>query len=268
MTKKIHKASFDPMLFNGLGSKRERRWNNALYSIISIEGILSVPIGLFIFNGVINKLYYDDWFLVAYMAFMLNFLVFFILWCYVHIVIFKHTYTNKHINKSDPLLICEYKGSLKNYCVWVLGFLYLCIIYSFIILLSIFAQPLIAVVLMHIFISKPFLLKRILLFEEYLILEYRIFGNIKLNRDNLALMPIPRPSTNLAFVRPQLFDQDKFPHIIANFCTRFNPFGMNNISTLIKELDSKMGYSAYEMTKNKITVGFEIKNLNCLKIYL
>lgn len=48
----------------------------------------------------------------------------------------------------------------------------------------------------------------------------------------------------LAFVRPQLFEEDKYPHIMANFCTRFNPFGMSNVNALIQELDSQMGYSA------------------------
>jgi len=84
----------------------------------------------------------------------------------------------------------------------------------------------------------------------------------------LALMAIPTPLKNLAFVRPQLFIQDKYPHIIANFCTRFNPFGMSNVNALIKELDSQIGYSAYEMTKNKLVISSELKNFNCLKIYL
>ena len=80
-------------------------------------------------------------------------------------------------------------------------------------------------------------------------------------------MAIPRPLKNLAFVRPQLFAQDKYPHIMANFCTRFNPFGMNNVNALIRELDSKIGYSAYEITKNKKVFTSDI-DWNCLKIYL
>lgn len=260
--------TFDPLLFNGLGSERDRKWNNILYSIMSFNAALSIPMGLYILNGIIiEKWYYHDWFLISYVLCILNFLIFFAIWCYLHIVMFKHTRSYKHLDKNNPILICEYQKSFKNYCVWALGFLYIFITYSIAIVLSIFAPPFIIIVLFHIFISKPFLLKRILLFESYVILEYRFFGNVKLSREGLALMVAPRPSKNLAFVRPQLFAQDKYPHIIANFCTRFNPFGMNNVNTLIQELDSKIGYSAYEMTKSKYVLTSDI-NWNCLKVYL
>ncbi|TQR53510.1 hypothetical protein DMC01_11200 [Campylobacter troglodytis] len=87
------------------------------------------------------------------------------------------------------------------------------------------------------------------MFEEYLILEYRIFGNIKLNRDNLALMKTApfEKTMNLSFVRPVIFDTSKHifydRYLVAYFCLQFNKFGMNNISVLLKDLDSKMGYS-------------------------
>lgn len=258
---------FDPLLLNGLGSKRDRKWNHILYSVMSFNAALSIPIGLYILNGIIKKWYYHDWFLISYVICIFDVLIFLAIWCYLHIAIFKHTRTHKHINKHNPILVCEYQGSFKNYCVWILGFLYIFIVYSMAIVLSVFAPPFIVIVLFHIFISKPFLLKRILLFENDVILEYRIFGNLKLSREGLALMAIPRPSKNLAFVRPQLFAQDKYPHIMANFCTRFNPFGMNNVNALIQELDSQMGYSAYEMTKNKKVFTTDI-DWNCLKIYL
>lgn len=265
MNKQKH---FDPLLFNGLGSERERRWNHILYSIVSINSALSILTSLCILNGIVRELYYYTWFLISYVMFILIFLASFIVWLYIHILIFRHTKQNKHTDKSNPFLICEYQGSFKNYCVWCLGFLYLFITYSIVIFLSVFAPPFISVILFHIFISKPFLLKRILLFEKYVILEYRIFGNMKLSREGLALMAIPRPAKNLAFVRPQLFDKDKYPHIIANYCTRFNPFGMTNVDILRQELDSKMGYSAYEMTKDKYVLNTDIKNWNCLKTYL
>lgn len=258
---------FDPLLFNGLGSQRDRKWNNILYSIMSFNAALSIPIGLYILNGIIEKWYYHDWFLISYVVCIFNVLIFFAIWCYLHIFMFKYARKHKHIDKSNPILVCEYQGGFKNYCVWTLGFLYIFITYSIAIVLSAFAPPFIVIVLFHIFISKPFLLKRILLFKDYVILEYRIFGNIKLSREGLALMAIPRPLKNLAFVRPQLFAQDKYPHIMANFCTRFNPFGMNNVNALIRELDSKIGYSAYEITKNKKVFTSDI-DWNCLKIYL
>lgn len=259
--------SFDPLLFNGLGSKRDRRWNQILYSVMSINGAFSIPIGLYLLSGIIKKWYYYDWFLISYVLCFLNFLIFFAIWCYLHICLFKHTKKHKYMDKSNPILVCQYQGSFKNYCVWTLGFLYIFIIYFLALVLSIFAQPFIIIVLFHIFISKPFLLKRILLFESDVVLEYRIFGNLKLRREGLALMVVPKPSTNLAFVRPQLFDHDKHPHIMANFCTRFNPFGMQNIDVLIQELDSQMRYSAYEMTKNKYVIASKM-DWNCLKVYL
>ena len=46
---------FDPLLFNGLGSQRDRKWNNILYSIMSFNAALSIPIGLYILNGIIEK---------------------------------------------------------------------------------------------------------------------------------------------------------------------------------------------------------------------
>lgn len=261
------KRPFDPLLFNGLGSQRDRKWNHILYSVMSISGAFAIPIGLYLLDGILEKWYYHDWFLISYVLCFLNFLIFFVIWCYLHICLFKHTRKHKHIDKSNPILVCEYQGGFKNYCVWTLGFLYIFVIYSLAFVLSIFAPPFIVIVLFHIFISKPFLLKRILLFEDYVILEYRIFGNLKLSREGLALMAIPRPSKNLAFARPQLFVHDKYPHIMANFCTRFNPFGMSNVNALIQELDSQMGYSAYEMTKNKKVFTTDI-DWNCLKIYL
>ena len=258
---------FDPLLFNGLGSQRDRKCNNILYSIISFNTALSIPIGLYILNGIIEKWYYHDWFLISCVVCIFNVLILFAIWCYLNIFMFKYARKHKHIDKSNPILVCEYQGGFKNYCVWTLGFLYIFITYSIAIVLSAFAPPFIAIALFHIFLSKPFLLKRILLFKDYVILEYRIFGNIKLSREGLALMAIPRPLKNLAFVRPQLFAQDKYPHIMANFCTRFNPFGMNNVNALIRELDSKIGYSAYEITKNKKVFTSDI-DWNCLKIYL
>ena len=261
------KRPFDPLLFNGLGSQRDRKWNHILYSVMSFSGALSIPMGLYILDGILRKWYYHDWFLISYVICIFSALIFLAIWCYLHIFMFKHVKKHKHLDKNNPILVCEYQGSFKNYCVWTLGFLYIFVIYSLAFVLSIFAPPFIVIVLFHIFISKPFLLKKILLFKDYVILEYRIFGNLKLSREGLALMAIPRPSKNLAFVRPQLFEEDKYPHIMANFCTRFNPFGMSNVNALIQELDSQIGYSAYEMSKNKKVFTSDI-DWNCLKIYL
>ena len=237
---------FDPLLFNGLGSKRDRRWNHILYSIMSFNAALSIPIGLYILNGIIEKWYYHDWFLISYVVCIFNVLIFFAIWCYLHIFMFKYARKHKHIDKSNPILVCQYQGSFKNYCVWALGFLYIFITYSIAIVLSIFTPPFIVVVLFHIFLSKPFLLKRILLFKDYVILEYRILGNVKLSREGLALITLPRRSyrlniSPLAFVRPVFFNNK---YVIPYFCTRFNPFGMSNVNALIKDLDSQMGYSA------------------------
>ena len=259
---------FDPLLLNGLGSKRDRKWNHILYSVMFDIGIILIAMSVYLLYGILLKWYDSNlMFFISYLTIMLAFTIYCILWLYIHILLFKNGLANKHTDKSNPILVCEYQGGFKNYCVWILGFLYIVIVYSMAIVLSVFAPPFIVIVLFHIFISKPFLLKRILLFENDVILEYRIFGNLKLSREGLALMAIPRPSKNLAFVRPQLFAQDKYPHIMANFCTRFNPFGMNNVNALIQELDSQMGYSAYEMTKNKKAFTTDI-DWNCLKIYL
>ena len=259
---------FDPLLFNGLGSKRDRRWNHILYSVMFDIGAILIVMSRYLLYGTLSKWYDSSLiFFISYFVITFMFAMYGVLWLYIHILLFKNGLANKHIDKSNPILVCQYQGSFKNYCVWALGFLYIFITYSIAIVLSIFTPPFIVVVLFHIFLSKPFLLKRILLFKDYVILEYRIFGNIKLSREGLALMAIPRPLKNLAFVRPQLFAQDKYPHIMANFCTRFNPFGMNNVNALIRELDSKIGYSAYEITKNKKVFTSDI-DWNCLKIYL
>lgn len=260
---------FDPLLFNGLGSKRERKWNHAMYSILAFNVAYSLFIASYILYGiVVKKWYYENWFLISYIIIVLNCLVFLLLWLYLHILIFKHARKNKHINKNNPLLICKYQGSFKNYCIWIVGFMIMFLLYFMCIFLSIFSPPFLCLVLLHFYLSNPFLLKRILLFEEYVILEYRIFGNVKLSRESLTLMKIPQLSRNLALVRPELFDKDKYPHIIANFCTRFNPFGMTNLNTLRQELVSKLGYSPYEMTNNKFILSTELKNMNCLKIYI
>lgn len=258
---------FDPLLFDGFGDKKDRIWNNALYAILAYNAAFSVPIGLYILKGIIEKWYYYDCFVISYFIFILNFIFVFGIWFYVHILIFKHTRKNKHIDSSKAILVCKYQGNFINYCAWALGFLCVFILYLVCFVLFIFVQPFIVPVLMHIYLSKPFLLKRILLFDDCVILEYRIFGNIKLNRDNLALMTVPRASKNLAFVRPQLFDKAKYPHILANFCVRFNPLGLENIHKLRQELDFKLGYSPYEMTKNKYVIANTF-DLNCLKIYL
>ena len=238
---------FDPLLFNGLGSKRDRRWNHILYSVMFDIGAILIAMSMYLLYGTLSKWYDSSLiFFISYFVITFMFAMYGVLWLYIHILLFKNGLANKHIDKSNPILVCQYQGSFKNYCVWALGFLYIFITYSIAIVLSIFAPPFIVVVLFHIFLSKPFLLKRILLFKDYVILEYRILGNVKLSREGLALITLPRRSyrlniSPLAFVRPVFFNNK---YVIPYFCTRFNPFGMSNVNTLIKELDSQMGYSA------------------------
>ena len=238
---------FDPLLLNGLGSKRDRKWNHILYSVMFDIGIILIAMSVYLLYGILLKWYDSNlMFFISYLTIMLAFTIYCILWLYIHILLFKNGLANKHTDKSNPILVCEYQGGFKNYCVWILGFLYIVIVYSMAIVLSVFAPPFIVIVLFHIFISKPFLLKRILLFENDVILEYRIFGNLKLSREGLALITLPRRNhrlniSPLAFVRPVFFNNK---YVIPYFCTRFNPFGMSNVNTLIKELDSQMGYSA------------------------
>ena len=237
---------FDPLLFNGLGSKRDRGWNHILYSVMFDIGAILIAMSVYLLYGILAEWYDSSLvFFISYFVITFIFAMYSVLWLYIHILLFKNGLTNKHIDKSNPILVCEYQGSFKNYCVWTLGFLYIFIIYSIAIVLSVFAPPFIVIVLFHIFISKPFLLKRILLFKDYVILEYRIFGSIKLSREGLALITLPRRShrldiSPLAFVRPVFFNNK---YVIPYFCTRFNPFGMNNIDNLIQELDSQIGYN-------------------------
>lgn len=255
--------NFDPLLFNGLGSERERKWNHRFYTIMFDIGIILGAVSIYLFNGIIIERWYSNnlAFFISYIIIMLIFLVFFIVWLYLHILIFKHTRKNKNINKSNPILVCEYQGSFKNYCVWSLGFMVIFTLYLILFVLSIFIQPFAAPMLTHFYLSKPFLLKRILLFEEYVILEYRIFGNMKLSRERLALITLPRRKHKLnispiAFVRPVFFNSTLYllnnRYVIPYFCTKFNSFGMTNLDILWQELDSKMGYSAEEIiTKNQ-----------------
>ena len=269
--------SFDPLLFNGLGSERERRWNHILYIIVFDIGMILGALSIYLFNGIFIEKWYSNnlAFFISYIIIMLIFLSFLIIWLYLHILIFKHTRKNKNINKSNPLLVCEYQGSFKNYCVWSLGFMMTFTLYLILFILGIFIQPFAALVLTHFYLSKPFLLKRILLFEEYVILEYRIFGNMKLSREGLALITLPRRKHKLnispiAFVRPVFFDSS-FPYslndkyAIPYFCTRFNPFGMTNVKALWRELDSKMGYSAEEIITTDSIPAFGLKRVAITK---
>ncbi|WP_005219503.1 hypothetical protein [Helicobacter rappini] len=241
------KRPFDPLLFNGLGSQRDRKWNHILYSVMFDIGAILIAMSVYLLYGVLSRLHDDSLiFFISYFIIAFLFAMYGVIWLYIHILLFKNGLANKHIDKSNPILVCEYQGGFKNYCVWTLGFLYIFIVYSMAIILSIFAPPFIVIVLFHIFISKPFLLKKILLFKDYVILEYRIFGNLKLSREGLALITLPRREhrlgiSPLAFVRPMFFSNK---HVIPYFCTRFNPFGMSNVNALIQELDSQMGYSA------------------------
>ena len=239
--------TFDPLLFNGLGSERDRKWNNILYSIMFDIGAILIAMSIYLLYGTLSKWHNSSLiFFISYFVITFIFAIYCVLWLYIHILLFKNGLANKHINTGNPILVCQYQGSFKNYCVWALGFLYIFITYSIAIVLSIFAPPFIVIVLFHIFISKPFLLKRILLFKDYVILEYRIFGNVRLSREGLALITLPRrnhklDTSPLAFVRPVFFNNK---YVIPYFCTRFNPFGMSNVNTIIKELDSQMEYSA------------------------
>ncbi|MGX3044330.1 hypothetical protein [Helicobacter sp. T3_23-1056] len=265
------KMPFDPLLFDGLGSDRDRKWNNIIYSTISSCGATFAVFGLYIFYGVVvEKWHHNTWFICSYFVIMIVFCVFLCFWIYWHLLLFKNGKKHKHINKNNPILVCEYKRGFGNYCVWIFGFIIVAILYSPVFVLSIFIQPFIAPVLLHLFLSKPFLLKKILLFDKYVILEYRIFGNIKLSRERLVLMRMPAAYKNLAFVRPQLFDKDKYPHIIANFCTRFNPFGMSNVDKLIEILDSEIEYNVHKIRKDMFIINMNpnIINFNVLKKYL
>lgn len=267
--------SFDPLLFNGLGSEKERRWNHRLYGILSLFGYIFGMIGgSSVLYGIVTKKYYEDWFLNYYIITISIVVVYIVLWFYIHTLLFKNGRKNKNINKSNSLLICEYQGSFKNYCVWILGFIAMFIFCFVFLVLSVFSPPFLCLALSHLY-NKPFLLKRILLFEEYVILEYRIFGNMKLSREGLALITLPRRKHKLnispiAFVRPVFFDSS-FPYslndkyAIPYFCTRFNPFGMSNLDILWRELDSKMGYSAEEIITTDSIPAFGLKRVAITK---
>ncbi|WP_181882465.1 hypothetical protein [Helicobacter didelphidarum] len=269
--------SFDPLLFNGLGSDRERWWNNHLYAFMTTGGFFLWFFSMFIASYRINfgfgTLVFIGWLLLIFL-----FAIYLVFWLYLHISLFINGRKNKHIDKSNPLLVCEYQGSFKNYCVWILEFIVFSVMYIFCILLCIvFFVPTISIVFMHLYWSKPFLLKRILLFEDCVVIEYRIFGNIKLSRENLALMRLPQTFekitdfiyANTAFVRPVIVDNTKDPYLIANFCTRFNSFGLSNLDKLWKELDSQLGYSAEKITGKREMIGKKRERVfNFLAVYI
>ncbi|RDU60880.1 hypothetical protein CQA53_10605 [Helicobacter didelphidarum] len=254
MKQDSHKTTkrFDPLLFNGLGSERERKWNNIvnviMYDISIIIGVIS-----FVFFNVfvIQKSNNNIW-IFLYIIYIITFIIYCILWFYLFVNFFHNTLINKHIDKSNPLLVCEYQSSFKNYCVWILGATFMFIVYLICSILAIAIPPIICFVLMHLYWSKPFLLKRILLFEDCVVLEYRIFGNMKLSRENLALIQSPTTIKSklfgaTAFVLPVIFDNTKYKYFITYLCTRFSVFGLSNLNKLWEELDSQMGYSAENM---------------------
>ena len=243
---------FDPLLFNGLGSERDRKWNNIIYTIFGNMTAIMFVLGIVIIG---NTQKHSDkiWFAVFKVFNESILLLYCLMLLYCYYLIFRHTKINKRINKDNPILICEYQGNFKHYCLWVLGGLFMFIFYVFVALLSFIAPPFIAIVLYHFYLFKPFLLKRILLFENYVILEYRIFGNIKLNRDGLALMKTtPTTKTiNLSFVRPMIFHTNKndffTKYLVAYFCLQFSKFGMSNIDNIYAELNDKMKFNSDEI---------------------
>lgn len=269
--------NFDPLLFNGLGSEMERRSNHSFYGFFILFGyIFGIIGGSSVLYGIITKKYYEDWFLNYYIIALGIVAIYVILWFYIHILLLKNGRKNKNINKNNPLLICEYQGNFKNYCVWSLGFIILFVFYFVFLVLSIFSPPFLCLVLSHLFSNKPFLLKRILLFEEYVILEYRIFGNIKLNRDNLTLIRLNKLidksimdyTTNIAFVRPMIVKNTRNSYLVYFPCTIFNLYGMTNIKTLWQELDSKMGYSAEKIAKDNFPYANKKISFKIFTIYL
>ncbi|RAX57196.1 hypothetical protein CCZ01_06955 [Helicobacter monodelphidis] len=85
MKQDSHKTTkrFDPLLFNGLGSERERKWNNIvnviMYDISIIIGVIS-----FVFFNVfvIQKSNNNIW-IFLYIIYIITFIIYCILWFYL-----------------------------------------------------------------------------------------------------------------------------------------------------------------------------------------
>ncbi|TQR61493.1 hypothetical protein [Campylobacter troglodytis] len=252
MKNKNTKAAFDPLLFDGLGSDRDRKLNNILYTVFANMNAIMFILGIVIIAK-IQEHSEKTWFAILKVFSEVILLLYCLVLLYCYYLIWRHTKANKYINKNNPILICEYQGNFRSYCAWIFGGLFMFIFYVFFFMLSFIAPPFMAIVLYHFYFFKPFLLKRILLFENYVILEYKIFGNIKLDREGLVLMKTT-PSTktiNLSFVRPMIFDTNKHTfftkYLVAYFCLQFSKFGMNNIDKIYVELNDKMQFNSDEI---------------------
>ena len=72
------KRPFDPLLFNGLGSQRDRKWNHILYSVMFDIGAILIAMSMYLLYGTLSK-WYDS----SLIFFISYFIIAFFLLCMV-----------------------------------------------------------------------------------------------------------------------------------------------------------------------------------------
>lgn len=174
-TNKVKKP-FDPLLFNGLGSQRDRLYNRLLFVVMEYIPPL---LGTF---GLIHSFKYP--FSPTYL-FILNlcFYSYCITFIYVNLLFLKNGFSHK-IYETTPLLIC--KKQTKTYDS-ILFVLFLCFMLAGVMTLFL-CSAIFSFWLWYFYITKPFLLKKVLVYESKIVVQYRLYGDIQLDLESLVLI--------------------------------------------------------------------------------
>ena len=104
---------------------------------------------------------------------------------YVNILLYQNGHTQVKADETKALLIC--RKHIKSYDYLMLVFLILFYLVGLLISLNL-SLVIFSLWLWYLYFAKPFLLKEVLLCKDCLIVRYRIYGDITLNLQNLALV--------------------------------------------------------------------------------
>ncbi|MGX2973062.1 hypothetical protein [Helicobacter sp. T3_23-1059] len=175
------KHNFDFLLLNSFGTKNER-FINQIINILLKEG--AVFVGSL---GIIHSLQF------AFPAIILNALnLCFILICVIFIYVNVVLFINGHSKKppDNIVLVCKAKSKIHHKLLDMLEFVFFMgFFFAFMMLAIVSLCPAVfGIWLWLVNIAKPFLLKEVVLYENCVIVRYRILGDIRLGLENLALI--------------------------------------------------------------------------------
>ncbi|MCX2717248.1 hypothetical protein OQH61_05800 [Helicobacter sp. MIT 21-1697] len=169
---------FDPLLLNSFGTQKERITHRYIFIILNYAPLVLGIVGL------IHSFKYP--FPPTFLT-LLNicFGLYCVIFLYANILLYQNGHTQRKRDSTKALLIC--KKRIKFYDYSGLVFLTLFYLVGLLISLSLFLV-IFSLWLWYLYFAKPFLLKEVLLYEDCLIVRYRIYGDITLNLQNLALV--------------------------------------------------------------------------------